>query len=148
MKTVEASRNLAHKTARMPSMLRLSLFVLVASLVVTACGSSASISGLRCQQTCLSRVDPLLLLLEADFDDPENEMDGGVLLVRIDDLPPSSLELAELKSAAGGGSNMIRFSVSLPFNNLIDGQQFTVRVRAEHLGRQTSSASLPFTIYL
>lgn len=136
------------KTARIPSMTSPRLLVLALSLAAFACGPSASISGLRCQETCQSLEDPFLLLLEADLDDPDGEMSGGVLLIRINDAPSSALELDPLMKSTGGQVHVLRFGVALPFDSVADGQKFTVHVRASHDGRQTGNTTLPFTIHL
>lgn len=129
-------------------MTRTCFLVLALSFSATACGSSASMSRLRCQDACQDRADPFLLLLEADFDDPEGEMNGGVLLVRIDNRAPSSLEIDSLKPATGRLVGVLRFGVPLPFDSLTEGQQFTVSVQASRGERQTGQTKLPFTIHL
>lgn len=148
MNALRPSPLIVGRTDTMPSMMRPRLLVLALAFATFACGPSASVSGLRCQETCQAREDPFFLLLEADLDDPDGQMSGGVLSVRIDDRPASSLELDPLMTQAGGQVGVLRFGVPLPFDSVADGQKFTVHVRASHDGQQTSPASLPFTIHL
>lgn len=125
-------------------MMRSCLLILALSCALVACGSSASIGGLRCQKPCQDNADPFLLLLEADFEDPDGEFNGGVLLVRIDNQPLAPQNLDPLVNPTG----VLRFGVPLPFESYTEGQRFTVHVQASHNGHQTSSTKLPFTIHL
>lgn len=122
----------------------LALSVLCTTLM--ACGPAASVTDLRCQERCQDVEDPFLLLLEADLDDPDGELDGGKLVVSVDDKEQVALELDGLRD--GTNATLLRFSLPLRFRALHDGQTFTVGVRARRGSLATTPSTLKLEVHL
>lgn len=121
----------------------------VLALTLAACGGSATLSDLRCDDPCQDFANPFLLHLQIDYDDPGSTLEGGQLQVKIDGQDHLKLPINDLATRPLPEQGTLRFEVPLDFPRLVDGRLFTVAVRAETFdGQRTNERTLPFRMRL
>lgn len=125
------------------------LLVTLPLVAVLGCGPAASLHDLRCATPCQDLADPYLLHLAVDVDDPNGELRGGQLVLRIEGVEQAVLALDELWQDPGAATTTtLEFPLALRLRRMTDGERFVVGVIARRGTVETNEVSLPFRIDL
>lgn len=117
--------------------------------LLAACGSSVSITDLRCRPVgCQPKDNPFRLQLEAVYTDPSLTLPTSALVLRVDQTALPEIPLAP-KVPAGRTLGTIAFDVDVPLREPVDGSKLTVGVRTKDAaGVVSDEITLDFTMKL